>query len=198
MNEEQHTEQEVVDSAETTTEELSDNSDSYEEDDSAGEDETTSEAQSSNQSRSETPEQRNARIKRQVEREAKKQGISVEEYLGISRKEGGQETSQVDEKYDRLELKTEGITDTKEQDIVLDYARYKGISVAEAAKKPVVKAEIAELRVKSSTPKPSTRTNGGAATSKEYYIRQIKAGNMRLTDIPDREMRKQVRNSGQF
>ena len=66
-----------------------------------------------------------------------------------------------DERYDRLELKTEGIKDAKEQDVVLDYAKFKGISVDQAVNTPAVKAELKELRATNSTPSPSQRTGTG-------------------------------------
>lgn len=171
----------VVDSAETTTTddlEVTDTSDA-----SDSEAEVAETTQSSKQHSGETPEQRQARIKRQVERDAKKAGISIEEYLGLSGKKG-HETSQegskeevVDERYARLELKTEGITNKKAQDVVLEYARFKGIEPIEALKSPIVKAEIAELEKRASVPAPSKRTNAGATDSFEYWVAQAKKGN---------------------
>jgi len=66
-----------------------------------------------------------------------------------------------EERYDRLNLKTEGIKDVKEQDAVLDYAKFKNITVDEALQTSAVKAELKELRTANSTPAPSTRTGGG-------------------------------------
>lgn len=181
----------VVDSAETTTP----NQESYEQDDSDSEGESTEAPQSSEQRTAETAEQRTARLKRQIEREAKKAGVSVEEYLGISRKEGGKESEEVDsyaEKYNRLALKTEGITDKSEQDIVLDYADWKGIDVEEALKSPVVKAEIKELRDKASTPRPSSRTSKSGSSSVDSLVARYKAGKY-LTPDEMKQVRQKLR-----
>jgi len=89
---------------------------------------------------------------------------------GLKGDEGSEESSkeatkpkEVDreERYDRLNLKTEGIKDAKEQDAVLDYAKFKNITVDEALQTPAVKAELKELRTANSTPAPSTRTGVG-------------------------------------
>lgn len=189
MNEEQTP---VVESAETTTQE--DNLEVYE-DDSTEEGEGETQPEKGEQRTTETPEQLQARIKRQVERGAKKLGISVEDFLGTkTSKEGSKE---VDERYQRLELKTEGITNKKEQDIILDYANYKGLEPTEAMKSPAVKAELAELRSKN-VPPPSTRTSGGSNDSFDYYAKNIKAGKIRLRDVPDATMRQKLMNSRIF
>ena len=80
--------------------------------------------------------------------------------------ESSKETSQPkevdrEERYDRLNLKTEGITDAKEQDAVLDYAKFKNITVDEALQTSAVKAELKELRTANSTPAPSSRSGTG-------------------------------------
>jgi hypothetical protein len=159
---------------EETTEELEDNTS---DDESTGEDEAKETSESGEQRKTETPEQRRARIKRQYEREFGKQD------KGES-KEGSEETSKVDgdERYARLELKTEGITSKKAQDIVLEYAKWKGIEPTDALKSPIVKAEIAELEKKTSAPAPSKRTNTGASDSFEYWVAQAKKGNFPRND----------------
>lgn len=81
-----------------------------------------------------------------------------------------------DERYERLNLKTEGVTDKKEQDIILDIASYKGVDAVEAMKLPAVKAELAEYRAKASVPPPSTRTNGGTSDSMEWHASQARKG----------------------
>lgn len=89
---------------------------------------------------------------------------------GLKGDEGSEESSkeatkpkEVDreERYDRLNLKTEGIKDAKEQDAVLDYAKFKNITVDEALQTPAVKAELKELRTANSTPAPSSRSGTG-------------------------------------
>lgn len=160
---------EVVDSAETTTtEEVSDNDT---DDASTTEGEVAKTTEGSKQQSGETPEARRARIKRQYEREFGKQG-------GEGDKEGSKEKEEVgDERYHRLELKTEGITSKKAQDVVLDYARWKGIDPVEALKSPIIKAELAELEKKTSVPAPSKRTTAGATDSFEYWVAQARKGN---------------------
>lgn len=108
-------------------------------------------------------------------------------------KKGSKESTkeEVDERYERLELKTEGITSKKEQDIVLDYAKWKGISPTEAMANTTVKAELAELRAKN-VPAPSTRTSGGNTDSFEYYAKNIRAGKLRLSDVKDAAMKKRL------
>ena len=107
-----------------------------------------------------------------------------------SSKEGSKE-EEVDERYERLELKTEGITSKKEQDVVLDYAKYKGISATEAMASSTVKAELAELRAKN-VPAPSSRISGGKTDSYDYYAKNIKAGKLRLSDVQDATMRQRL------
>ena len=163
-------ETEVVDSAETTTtEDLGDNDS---QDESTGEDEVAKTTEGSKQPSGETPDQRRARIKRMYEREFGKQDKG-------SSKEGSEESSKVDgdERYSRLELKTEGVTSKKAQDIVLDYAKFKGIEPLDALKSPIVRAEMAELEKKTSVPAPSSRTNAGPSNDFAYWVGQAKKGN---------------------
>ena len=192
-------ENEVVDSAETTTtDDLEDNSSDNE---STGESEDASSTEGSEQHSTETPEQRSARLKRQIEREAKKQGKTVEEYLGYKgskgSEEGGKESSKVDsdERYARLELKTEGVTSKKAQDIVLEYANWKGIDPIAALKSPIVKAEIAELEKKTSAPAPSKRTGTGASDPFEYWVAQARNGHF---PRHDKEMMKKLQKGHIF
>lgn len=161
---------------------------------STGEDETTSESESSEQSSSDS-EQSGGSAKERAKSQIDRLKAKVKE-LEEGGKEGNQKSSKKeevgDDRYERLELKTEGITSKKEQDVVLEYARFKGIEVLEAMKTPAVKAELAEIRAKESVPTPSNRTNGGVNTSLEYYASQIRNGKMRLTDITDQSVRKQL------
>ena len=160
---------EVVDSAETTTTE--DVSDNDTDDASTTEGEVAKTTEGGKQQSGETPDARRARIKRQYEREFGKQD-SEGSQEGSKEKEVGS-----DERYQRLELKTEGITSKKAQDVVLEYARFKGIDPVDALKSPIVKAEIAELEKKTSVPPPSKRTNAGASDSFEYWVSQARKGN---------------------
>lgn len=177
----------VVDSAETTTEDVSVNDN---QDASDSEDEVAETTESSKQQSGETSEQRIARLKRQLEREERK--------LGIESSKGNQKSSEesskeVDERYTRLELKTEGITSKKAQDVVLDYAKFKGIDALDALKSPIVKAEIAELEKKTSAPAPSRRTNAGASDSFEYWVAQARKGNFPRGDKAMMEKLKKAR-----
>ena len=176
---EKEQENNVAEQEETSTEE-------NHETDNTTEDETEETEQGGEQqpaTKSETPDQRLARLKRQLEREEKKQGIKKET----------KPTETSDERYDRLELKTEGVTTKKEQDVVLDYAKWKGVSVTEALKNPGVKAELSEMRKQSSVPPPSGRTTNGQSASVDYYASQIKKGALTLSQVESPEMRKQLR-----
>lgn len=175
----------VVDSAETTTDDVSAN-DSQDASDSEGE--VASETESTKQQSGETPEQRRARIKRMYEREFGKQGSE-------GGQKGSEEGSKVegDERYARLELKTEGVTSKKAQDVVLEYAKFKGIDALDALKSPIVKAEIAELEKKTSAPAPSKRTNAGASDSFEYWVSQAKKGHFPTGDKAMMERLKKAR-----
>lgn len=165
----------VVDSAETTTTEDLEVSDAQ--DASTTEGEVAETPESTKQQSGETPEQRRARIKRMYEREF---GVKVGEGSQESSKESSKEVGE--ERYARLELKTEGVTSKKAQDVVLEYAKFKGIEVTEALKSPIVKAEIAELEKKTSAPAPSKRTTAGATDSFEYWVGQARKGNWPRND----------------
>lgn len=164
---------EVVDSAETTTnDEVSDND---AQDASNSEDEVAETTEGSKQQSGETPDQRRARIKRQYEREFGKQGSE-------SSQEGSKEREVGDERYSRLELKTEGVTSKKAQDVVLEYIKEakligRDVDIASALKSNVVKEAIADIEKKSSVPPPSKRTNAGASDSFEYWVSQARKGN---------------------
>lgn len=194
MDEEQT---QVVESAETATQE--DNLEVYE-DDSTEQGEGAPQTEKSEQRATETPEQRQARIKRQVEREAKKLGISVEDFLGTkTSKEGSKE---VDEKWLRTDLKADGIKEPKEQDIILKYIREKkqlgeDVTTTQALESMIVREEIAKLKSRN-VPPPSTRTSGGSNDSFDYYAKNIKAGKIRLKDVPDAAMRQKLMNSRIF
>ena len=183
-------ENEVVDSAETTTVDLEDNS-SHDASDS--EDEVAQTTEGSKQQSGETPEQRRARIKRMYEREFGKQGSE-------SSQKGSEESSKEvgDERYARLELKTEGVASKKAQDVVLEYIKEakligKDVDIASALKSNVVKEAIAELEKKTSVPPPSRRTNAGASESFEYWVAQARKGNYPRNDRAMMEKLKKAR-----
>lgn len=93
------------------------------------------------------------------------------------------------ERYDRLNLKTEGIKEAKEQDIVLDYAKFKGISIDEAINTPAVKAELKEVRTANSTPAPSQRSGTGVRDEVSHDAAMMSKGER----LPTAERRKAAR-----
>ena len=169
-----------------TTGDVSDNDT---DDASNREDEVAKATEGGKQHAAETAEARRARIKRQYEREFGKQGGEGGQESG---KEGSKEVGS-DERYQRLELKTEGITSKKAQDVVLEYAKWKGIDPVDALKSPIVKAEIEEIEKKISVPAPSKRTNAGATESFEYWVSQARKGNFPRGDRAMMEKLKKAR-----
>lgn len=109
-------------------------------------------------------------------------------------KEDRQESNQAqkleNDRLDRLELRTEGVQDTKEQSAVIEYARWKNISVVEALNSPAMQAELKSMRDKRSTPRPSNRV-GGQERDIDWHVQQfVKHGK----SSNDPEIRRQVRN----
>lgn len=96
---------------------------------------------------------------------------------------------------DRYYLDSKGIEEDDAQDIVLDYAKYKNISVREALKSDIVKAELAAKKKKQETedsiPAPSRRTsNQNLSDNVAYWVRKLtKEGK----NAPTAEMRSKVR-----
>lgn len=172
----------VVDSAETTTQE--DNEQSYEQDDSDSEVESETGEETIEQRQTETPEQRSARIKRQVEREAKKQGKTVEEYLGIQSKKVTKESNKevespdvVMDRLDRSDLRAEGFKDKAEQDLLIKYSRFENMDVVDFASTTLGKTLIKEHRAKNATPSPARRTGTGTRDEVAYWADQMSKGN---------------------
>lgn len=156
--------------------------------DSTGEGEATPQPQGGEQRQPETPEAKRARLQRQLDQLNKKFPPKED---GGSRKEGGQTSEEVKELLARQDLKLAGIADKKEQDIVMKYAKTEGIEdMGKAVKHPIVKGALDYHRAQASTPAPSTRTNGGASNSLEYWAEQARKHG-RLPDDP--EMRRQLR-----
>lgn len=196
MNTEQNYEEETLDDVSSSE----DNSNDYEQNDSTGEGEDATDAEGSDDASSqESPEARRARLRRQVERAAKKEGLSVEEFLG--KEKGGESRkesdSSFDEKYLKLDLKTEGITSKKEQEIVLDYLREnhalgRNLEVSDALKSMVVREELAKVRKAASVPKPSSRTSTQQPNNDlEHYAKLMAKGRTREVPLEvQRELRK--------
>lgn len=168
------------------TEATEDSSTSNEETNNEAEGETGAQAEEQSERRTETPEAKRARLQRQLEQLNKKHGFKDE---GGDNKPQAQKEVGGDDRFDRLELKTEGLKDKAEQDIVLDWMRYKKIDVMAALNSPAVKAELREYREKASTPSPSVRT-GTQTKGVEYWARQVELGK---SNSDDPKMRDQVR-----
>lgn len=186
-------EEQVEDSADLSTE---DNNNSYEEDDTTDEGEGEASDESNVERKPETSEQRVARLKRQLEREERKLGIESKEDGKESRKENKPKEKQVDaddqvmERLDRGDLRYEGVKDKGEQDIIIEYAKWKGMDVLDAMSSAAVKAELKEYRAKSATPSPSRRTATGTRDDVAYWADQMKKGNR----PPTAEMRTKARD----
>lgn len=170
---------------ETTVEPTETNID-HENTNSDGEGEGAAQTQNAEQRQPETPDQKRARLQRQLDQLNKK--FPSKSDAG-SREEGGKKGEEVDERFARQDLKLAGITDKKEQDIVLKYARTEGLDADKAIGHPVVKAALDYHRAQTSTPAPSTRTGGNASNSIEYWAEQAKRGKL----PSDPEMRRQLR-----
>ncbi len=103
-----------------------------------------------------------------------------------SEEKSGKKEVSSDERYNRLELKTEGVKEKEQQDLVLDYAQLKGVSVTEALNSPIVKAELKEMDVVASnrqaTSNPSKRTAQTKKDDTSYLIAQFDKG--KLPDTP--------------
>lgn len=109
-------------------------------------------------------------------------------------KNGGSKDGRSDDKestrLDRMDLRSEGIKDKNEQDLIIDFARFKKIDVLDAMNTPAVKAELKALRDKASTPAPSRRTAGSERSDDvAYWADQFNKGR----SAPTREMRQKVR-----
>lgn len=175
--------QEVAESAETTTD---DNQESNEESNSTGEGESEATTEGSEQRATESPEAKRSRLERQLSQHNKKHPLESQK----GNQEGGQESNEeekVDDRYERLELKTEGIKGTKEQDVVLEYIKEsklvgKDVSVEDALKSLVVREALAGIKAKSSIPAPSKRTGGVESDSFDYWKKQALKGNFPRDD----------------
>jgi hypothetical protein len=181
-------EEQVEESADLST----DNQESYEQDDSAGEGESEASEESSEQRTTETSEQRIARLKRQLEREERKSGIKSDEG-GKEKPKAKEEKGEVDnvlmDRLDRGDLRYEGVKDKGEQDIIIEYAKWKNMDVLDAMNSAAVKAELKEYRAKSATPRPSTRTAQGTRDDVAFWADQMKKGNR----APTAELRTKAR-----
>jgi hypothetical protein len=166
-----------------------DTTEQHEETHNEAEETTDDSTEENSERRTETPEAKRARLKRQLEQLDKKHGFKDQEGdKKLEVKEAFLEGITRDD-FNRLQLKTEGIKDRGEQEIVLEYAKWKKIDPVDALNSAAVKAELREYRERSSTPAPSTRT---ASPSKgvEYWVRQVEAGK---ANSDDPKIRAQVR-----
>jgi len=115
-----------------------------------------------------------------------------------SSKEGSKETKESKEvgsteRFDRMELKAEGVKDKKAQDVVLEYIAEKKVlgkevDIETALKSVAVKEALQEIKAKN-VPPPSTRTAGGASDSIAYWIQETKKGNFPTDPAIRRQLR---------
>lgn len=156
-----------------------DNDESYE-DDTTTEAESTETTEETVERKPETSEQRITRLKRQLEREERKLNPESKEERKESSKESPKKEDQevdVTERLDRSDLRFEGVKDKGEQDIIIEYAKYKNMDVLDAMNTPAIKAELKEYRAKSATPSPTRRTSQGARDDVAYWAEQLQKGN---------------------
>jgi len=133
----------------------------------------------------ETPDAKRARLKRQLDQHEKKHGFKEE----VSVKDN---ESSSDDRYNRLALRQEGVTEKDEQNIAIEYAKWKGIDVVDAIKLPAVKAELQTLRAKDVLA-PSNRTAGRTTADDPALLsKQYKAGKY-LTPEQMKKVRKHLR-----
>lgn len=174
------TEQEVEDTAvDSTTDEGEVNNTNHETDsDSESEAEATVEGEQ--QRKSETPEQKRARLKRQLAQLDKKHGFKEEDSRekGSSQEDSNESTEvkELKEKFNRLALAQNGYTDEKEQDQLIRYAKFSGQAIESVHKDPVALAIIKGLRDKAATPSSSTRTGKGGDSTIDSLVAKYKAG----------------------
>ena len=149
--------------------------------------ETTEESEDVKESKeatTETPDAKRARLKRQLDQHEKKHGFKEEP--------SGKDNASSDDRYDRLALRQEGVTEKDEQNIAIEYAKWKGIDVVDAIKLPAVKAELQTLRAKDVLA-PSTRTAGRTTADDPAQLsKQYKAGKY-LTPDQMKKVRKHLR-----
>lgn len=177
-------EDQVVDSALDTTEDVTE--ESYEQDDTI----TEGEGQETEtvERKPETSEQRVARLKRQLEREERKLGIESEKGDKETRKEVNTDQTIV-ERLDRADLRAEGYRDKGEQDILMKYARFENMDVVDFAGTTLGKTLVKEYRAKNSTPSPTKRTSTGTRDEVAYWAAQLEKGNR----APTAELRTKAR-----
>jgi len=133
----------------------------------------------------ETPDAKRARLKRQLEQHEKKHGFKEEPSVKDN-------DVSSDDRYNRLALRQEGVTEKDEQNIAIEYAKWKGIDVVDAIKLPAVKAELQTLRAKDVLA-PSTRTAGRTTADDPAQLsKQYKAGKY-LTPEQMKKVRKHLR-----
>lgn len=161
--------------------------------DNATDYETNSEAEGSTEE-TKAPEQagesledKRARLERQLAKVNKKLGVEAKGESKESSTKG--ETSSLQERIDRQDLRIAGITDKKEQTEVLNLARKLEIDIEEAASHPAIKAVLKEMRNKAATPPSSNRTSSGSRNEVEYWAAQTLKGQ----SAPTAEMRTKVR-----
>jgi hypothetical protein len=167
------------------TEDVEDNATDYETDSETESDAT--ETKAPEQKGTESLEDKRARLARQLERIDKKLGV---EPKGESKSDSQKtETSNLQERLDRQELKIAGITDKKEQAEVLSLAKKLELDVEDAVSHPAIKAVLKDMRNKAATPASSSRTSSGSRDEVAYWASQTLKGGK----APTAELRTKVR-----
>jgi len=118
---------------------------------------------------------------------------------GAGEEDGGEKKSvqkedTSDERYQRLEMKVDGIKTKDQQDFVLDYAQTKNISVSEALDTRVVKVELKEMKetVAKTDALPTSSSRTVQARNSEdvgYWANQLSS---KGKSAPTADMRKKV------
>lgn len=186
------TEQDVEDTAVDSTTE--DNQTAHETD-STSESDAQETEQGDNSSKTETPEAKRARLKRQLAQLDKKHNFKGDEESEGSSQKTDKESdldAKYEEKYNRLALKQDGYTDKAEQDAIIKYAKFENIDIEDAVKSPVAQAIVKGIRDKAATPSSSVRTSKNGAPTIDGLVAKYKAGKY-LSPSEMKEVRKKLR-----
>ena len=151
----------------------------------AEESEDSKETKETKEAPTETPDAKRARLKRQLEQHEKKHGFKEEP-------SGKDNSADSDDRYNRLALRQEGIVEKDEQNIAIEYAKWKGIDVVDAIKLPAVKAELQTLRAKDVLA-PSTRTAGRTTADDPAQLSKLYKAGKYLTPDQMKKVRKHLR-----
>lgn len=144
----------------------------------------------------ETPEARVARLRRQLEREEKKLGLSDEKPAHSQEKE----TRSGDLDYgEKAFLRSYDIKGSDELALVKDWQKRTGDSLDTVVEDDIFQAKLSKLREARATveavPKGTRRTNAPATDDVSFWNAKIDAGTASLHDITDVNTRRKVLNA---